>query len=258
MIGSVIAFYLPGGIPVYTYSLLIGLGAVLGLVVIARQSPETEALQRINAGVWACLGALIGGRLAYVLVSWPYFQTRMGESWQVGQGGLSAPGALAGGCLALMVYAFMTKAQAGVLADALLPLLGSLAVSAWLGCWLSGCAYGIPIRAWWAIPAVDEWGQSAPRLPVQFLGALLSLEIVWLMDWMRARLPRPGQASILAVLSLSLQMFAFSFLRVDPAQVWSGVRLEAWAGLGIAAVTSLLILYTLTLDESRTLQGGQS
>ena len=130
-----VAFRLPGGIPVYIFSILIASGAFTGLAWIAWRAPKKEALQRVNAGMWALLGGLLGGRLAYVAVNWYYFQGHPWEIVQVYQGGLTGAGALAGGLALLALYAGLARLPLGTLADGLAPLFAVVAVSAWMGCW---------------------------------------------------------------------------------------------------------------------------
>lgn len=246
----VIAFFLPGGVPVYTFSLLVGLGAGVGLAWVAWRAaglPPTGTVQRVNAGLWTLIGALLGSRAAYVAVNWAYFKTHLGEAPQVQLGGLAWPGALAGGLVFLAIYAALARQPLGVLADALLPLAASLTVSVWLGCWVLGSAYGPPLAAWWAVPARDEGGHLAGRFPTQPLGALLALGLAWLLD-LNWHFRRPGIASGLWLGGFALQLLAISLLRGDPAPGWQGLRLETWAALGFTALAALglLLLYLRT------------
>ncbi len=248
IIYPVIAFYLPGGMPVYLFSLLLGFGAALGLLWVGLQSPTGEALQTVNAGLVALFGGLLAGRLAYVAAHWQYFQSHRGEIPQLFLGGLAWPGALAGGVLAVIIYAALTSQSTGRLLDALLPLLGMVVFSVWLACWLEGCAYGPAAQSWWALPARNEWGVIARRLPVQLIGAVSVILTLLLVDRIRERIPFPGQAGLLVLCVLAVQLFALSFLRADPAPSWRGLHLESWAALGLAACF-LLALAVLSLNQ---------
>jgi membrane protein implicated in regulation of membrane protease activity len=62
------------------------------------------------------------------------------------------------------------------------------------------------------------------------------------------RLPVPGQAALLALVALSAQMFALSFLRADAAPTWQGLHLESWSAL-VLVVCFLLAFVSLTLIE---------
>jgi phosphatidylglycerol:prolipoprotein diacylglycerol transferase len=222
---------------------LIGLGAVLGLAWVAWQAPEKLSLRRIDQGLWLLLGALLGGRLVHVAMAWPYYAGGLLEIPQVWRGGFSGVGALAGALLALTLLAFITRQPLGELADVYLPLAAALSVSAWLACWLDGCAYGGETAAWWGLPARDEWGELKRRLPLQLLAASLTLGLFWLVDRSRTRLQRAGQPACLALLGLGLLNLGISLLRVDPSPIWAGWRPETWAGLsfGLLAIAAFLL-----------------
>ena len=209
-----IAFYLPGGVPVYAFTLVLALGAALGLLWVAWRTPDKEVLYTLDVGLLVLLGGLLGGRAAFVVSNWVYYQSHLLEIFAVHHGGYSWTGALAGGALALILVAAVKQASLGLLADAMLPLLATLTIAGWLGCWLDGCAYGPRTDQWWGFPAINEWGQTALRLPTQLLGAVFTLALFGLLDWSRAwlavrgRSPRPGTFACLGVLLLSLEMFA--------------------------------------------------
>jgi phosphatidylglycerol:prolipoprotein diacylglycerol transferase len=240
MIYTVIAFLLPGGVPVYTFSAILGLATAAGLAWSAWQAPPGRALRLVNAGLWALLGALVGGRAAFVAANWGYFNAHPVESIQVFSGGLSWPGALAGGLLALGFHADLTRQSPGRLADGLLPLAAALSMAVWLACWIDGYAYG-PLASW-GFPTRDEWGDLARRFPTQLLGAVLVLVSFWLVEQYGKRFHRPGQAACLGLLVLSLEFFALSFLRADPSVLFAGLRQEAWAALAFVGTFGLSLL----------------
>ena len=219
---------------------------------VVLSSPQKEAHNRLTAGLWVLFGGLLGARTVFVVQNWPYFQAYPGESVLFFLGGLAWPGALAGGLLALGIYAWINHFPVRSLADALLPLVACLAVSAWLGCWLEGCAYGAATNAWWGLPGRDEWGAASKRVPIQLMGALLTLLVIEVLDWGQKRLHRSGLAAALALLGLSLELFGLSFLRADPAPLWNGVRLDAWAALIFAGIAGVAIIITALLrNEAR-------
>lgn len=224
---------------------MIGLGAVLGLAWVAWQAPEKLALRRIDQGLWLLLGALLGGRLVHVAMAWSYYAGGLLEIPQVWLGGFSGMGALAGALLALMLLAFITRQPLGDLADAYLPLAAALTVSAWLACWVDGCAYGVETTAWWSLPARDEWGELERRVPLQLLAASLTLGLFWLVDRSRTRLRRAGQPACLVLLGLGLLNLGISFLRVDPSPTWAGWRPETWAGFAFGLLAVAVYLLTL-------------
>ncbi len=218
------------------FSLLISLGTLAGLGLIAVRSPKKLTTRYIDAALGVLLSALVVSRLIYALTNWDYFHLHTGEIFQVWLGGLSAPGALLGALLGMLFLRIIQLFFLGPLADGMLPLLGTLSIAAWLGCWSDGTAYGAASSSWFALPAADEWGTVAPRVPVQLLGALLTLGLFTGLEQARMLLRRPGLAASLGLLGWGLIFLGLTFLRADPAQLWSGLRLEAWGALGVIAV----------------------
>ena len=212
------------------------------MVWIAWKSSAEDRVLYLDAGLWALLGALIGGRLAFVLTNFSYFQLNTAEIPLIYLGGFSWPGALLGGLFAIAITAVIYQRPFGALADAMLPLLGTLAVSAWLGCWLDGCAYGQTTDAWWGLPAKDEWGIISTRAPIQLFGALLSASLIGILIWGAARRVSRGVATYLSILGLSAITLLLSFFRVDPSQRWQGLRFDSWAAITLLGLSGLLLL----------------
>lgn len=228
------------------FSVLLGLGVLLGLLLTIWRVPESEASRSFEAALWVLLAALVGGRAMSVWSNFNYYQHHPGEIIQVWQGGLSSMGALVGVVLMIISLAALWKIPAGKLADTLLPLAGALAITAWLGCWVDGCGYGAPSDRWWALPGRDEWGVMANRVPVQLLGATLILILVWFLDWAGKRVSIPGLMAAIGLFGISTVLFCLSFLRSDPSLMWNHLRLDTWGALGWM-IFSLCYLVVLLL-----------
>lgn len=227
------------------FSLLLALAAVLGLAWITFDSSPRLRDASLNAAVLVLLAALIGGRAAYVAPNWPYFQNHLIEIPQVWLGGLAWPGALAGAILGVLVAARVSEFPVAVLADRLMPLLASLAVAVWLGCWVTGCAYGQ--EADWGLPAKDEWGIWKSRLPLQLIGAVLTVASLWSVERFRQRKKNlsSGLTASLGLGLLCLILLGASILRADPYPVYSGLRLETWAAIALLVISILSGFYAI-------------
>ena len=227
------------------FSILIGFGVLAGLILVALRAPVKERLRYVDAAIMTLVGALLGSRIFTVGVNWAYYKDNLGQIFQVWTGGLSGIGALIGGVLTVLILSVWWKISLGVLADALLPLAGTVAMAAWLGCWVDRCSYGPISNAWWAIPARDEWGILSNRIPVQFLGALITLILIWVIDRTANRLPGRGISAALGLFGLSAVIFGLSYLRIDPTPVWNGLRLDAWGALGLMIFSSSIVVVLL-------------
>ena len=229
------------------FSVLLALGIVLGLSWTFLITKKEEQALSLIAGISAVIGALIGGRIAYITVNWDYFQNHFLKIPQVWLGGIAWPGALIGGILAIIVVAWLYGFSVGILVDRLLPLIASLSVAVWLGCWLTGCGYGPEFD--FGLPAKDEWGIWEKRLPVQLMGAFLTIGLFWGIDRFRLReddLP-PGLAGSLGLGGLSLILLGISYLRVDPYPLYNGLRLETWAAwifVSLSILSAIIVYIT--------------
>lgn len=237
-----VAFILPGGVPVYFFSLLIGAGAALGVGWIALQAPEKDRLPYVNAGLWALLGALVGGRIAYVAVNWAYYRQHWIEGFEVYQGGLSWPGALAGGLVMVMIYARRLHKPTGELLWTLFPLLTSMFVFISLACWVDGCAYGQVAVSYLGLPALNELGHQTLRIPAQLIGALSA--VLWLIaiDTQAERLSRQSLTGWASIFGVAVILLVVELLRADPAISVYGTRLSVWAASGFGALALVGIL----------------
>lgn len=230
-----IAFKLFGNINIYTFSLVSAFGAMVGLAAVAWLADDDARSAHLNAGLWALAGVLIGARMLFVAFQWPYYQSRLADIVSINLGGLSWAGALLGGIAAIWMYARFSKKLFAEVADYLIPLFAALSISSWLGCWLSGCAYGHVSTSWWALPAVDEWGVVDGRVPTHLLAMLLIAAVFWVIYSNSLHMQSPGQAASLFLIGFSLSYFMITYLRSDLTPVSAGLRWDAWGALAFGA-----------------------
>jgi prolipoprotein diacylglyceryltransferase len=229
-----VAFYLPGGVPVYAFSLLVGAGASLGMGRVITGAPEERRGRAAAAGFALLLIALAGSRIVYQF-------NHPAAPWGLPLGGLSWGGAMLSGWLALPFAAALAGIPTGRLADLVYPLAATVLTAAWLGCWIDGSAYGPLTDAWYGAAARDDWGNLAVRLPLQLTGALLATVTMAAADLVRSKIPRPGLAAGLWLTAAGLQLWWLQSLRADPVPHFNGYPLNLWAA---GAVTLLGILFT--------------
>jgi prolipoprotein diacylglyceryltransferase len=229
----------------HLFSILLAVGALAGLVLLSWRAPQKERMRYVDSGVLTLIGALVVGRAFSVAVNLNYYSAHPGEILQVWMGGFSGIGALVGGVFAITILAILWRLPLGAFADALLPLAGTLAIAAWMGCWLDACSYGFTSNAWWALPSGDEWGVITNRVPVQLMGAMATLIVIWLLDWGGRRLPVRGSGAAMGLFGMSAVLFGLSYLRADPTPIWNGLRLDAWGALGLMAFSALLLVVLL-------------
>ncbi len=196
----------------------------------------TALYRAVDDALPLSLAALVCGRFAYVAAQWPYFNEHLWQALRFWEGGLSAHGALAG-CLALLAWQGWRQPDGGAAAAdrCAIPLLW-LQLATWIACWRAGCAFGRPVDIGrWPWLAVFDWpdfyGVFLPRIPVQGLGALISLALL-AGAWRFSRQQRPPGELSGAVLFLgALADAGLQLLRGDEAWLWLGQRAALGADL---------------------------
>ena len=236
----------------YRFAFMLSIGVGVGLFWAA--SLSCHFARTVNQGIVFLFGALVGGRLGFVALAWAYFQGHLGEVFEFWRGGFAWFGALGGGLLALLVMTSLTNVSFWGALDDLIPFIGTLHVSVWLGCWLVGIAYGQQTSAWWGLPAVDEFGAVSLRVPLQGMGALGSAVFLGLALYYQHRyklFAYEGIASSLMLAGDAALIFGLSFLRADFSRMWHNIRIDSWAA-GVFFLLSALTFFSRILSGKRT------
>lgn len=220
-----------GPLVLSTYTVLLDLG-ILGCLVWLWQragAHDRPASRWLDAGLAATVGGLLGGRLAFAIANWGYFQFHVLEIFKLWEGGYAWLGAALGGLLGLAIYGRLRR-------EPLLPLLDELALPVtllsalgWFGCVAASCAAGkdvppgtIPFAVNWP----DLYGVILPRLPTQLTGILLSLVAFAILFPQRQAKWPGGLRAALALTLLALIAFLVSLMRGDDMPLVGAWRLD--------------------------------
>lgn len=175
---------------------VIGVGLVLTGLIARRHSLRLDDLLFI--AVAAVPGAVIGGRLGYVLLHLDYYGTHTAAILDPGQGSLKLALAVVGGTSSAAYVAGLLGAPIGTwLRSAALPLLLALGAGK-LAMALGGVGQGQPTDLPWATAylGAGTWGSLAPAVPAHpaqlyeglaALAVLLFLVVALALDALEAR-----------------------------------------------------------------------
>jgi len=236
-----------GSWQIWPYTQRIVAGVALALLWIWMMGPRRGFDRRRLIGlVWLlALGALLGGRLGYVLENVRYFTDRPGDVVAVRQiGGLHGAGAWFGGAFALIVWSRLRGEALFSLLQLILPAALLVAAGAWWGCADAGCAWGQEALSapsalrWLVVDAPDLYHTVKPRYAVQLIAALVALLMAGLAMLF------PGR-SYLFVAGYLLGAAGLGLLRADPAVMIWGYRLDGWMRLALT-----IFLMGLCLKDS--------
>ncbi len=185
-----------GPLTLYSYGLMLALGAGLGLWLLAHLA-EKSGLDRdrvTSLALWVLVSALAGSRLVFVALEPAGFVSQPWRVLFIWEGGLVFYGGVVGGLAAGILLARRWKIKLLTLFDCFGPPLALGQALGRVGCFLAGCCYGLPwengaCAVTFTDPATLASPRGVPLYPTQLFSAgalgLILLFLLWL--WPRRR-----------------------------------------------------------------------
>lgn len=232
-----------GPLAVGWHGLFTALAVILAVLLTAKLAKRRGIAEDdiYSIAIWAVPGGIVGARLFHVIDKIDYYAANPLAIFALNEGGLSVFGALLGGALVGIVYAWYRGLPVARVADLTAPgMLIAQAVGR-IGCTINGDAYGSRTTLPWGVIYTHE-GAFVPRewilngwashpAPVyEILWDLLVLGIIWQF---RGKIKQEGALFVSYLMLYSFGRFFISFVRMD-----SVVAL----GLQQAQIISLLVL----------------
>ncbi len=238
------------GIAVSAYPAMMALGAGVLLWSAWRGAgglglPKQHVL-RLFLLAW--IPAWFGARLFFVI---EHRELLQGETWRwlihPAFGGFSSYGGLLFGLLGAAIYLAAAKLPVARVLDCWVPGLCGFGIFARLGCYLSGCCYGLPTGLPWGVvfpadsPAAQRFGETVAVHPSQLYEiAVLGLIMICLIRWNSGR---PGTRFLRLVVLYSAARLLLDPLRGD-AQIAAGLFSTAqWLSLSVLLASAVLSLF---------------
>ncbi len=185
---------------------------------------------------WCMLWGIIGARIFYIIIEWPYFSENLWEIPMLQKGGLAWQGGFLGGALAGIWFAQSKKLSLKPLLDLAAPYVALGQSIGRIGCFLNGCCYGKPVA--WGIyfPSHD-----ARLYPTQ-LFETISLFVIFLI--LKRAQTKPHQAGFIFVFYLwlaAIERFVVEFYRGDTIPFWYGLTLAQYVAFGVFVIGLVLM-----------------
>jgi phosphatidylglycerol:prolipoprotein diacylglycerol transferase len=241
-----------GKVAIPTYTVLLDLGIILGLVLTYLEGKRLldNGETALDLGLWAVIGAIVGGRIGYVLVNWSAFAENWARALRIWEGGLSFHSAFLGGLAVTGILALLRRRSAKPISFWELGDVVTLGLSlgiafGWAACLMGGCTYGALGKGFGYATLPDIYGVVAPRFATQVVGLAYSL-VLFVGFWLlRGRWPFPGASFLMFLLLYFGGQFFLEFVRGDEALYFGPWRLAQVLDLALAllAAVGLVVLW---------------
>lgn len=179
---------------------------------------------------YGALGAVLGGRLGYVIFYKPleYLANPL-EILKINEGGMSFHGGLLGVILALMLFARKTNKRLLDIGDFVAPLAPIGLFFGRIGNFINQELWGKPTDLPWGM--VFTTADEQPRHPSMLYEAFLEGVLLFIVLWFIAKRPRPaGVLSGLFLIGYGLARVLVEFVRVPDAHL--NYLLFDWVTMG--------------------------
>ena len=230
------------------YSLAIMLGIVAAVLITAHLAKKRgiAAGEIQSLALWVVISGVVGARLFHVIDHWEHYVNN--PSQILGFQGLAIWGALAGGGLALILYAWIRHLPLGRLVDAVVPGLLVAQIIGRVGCIVNGDAYGGITNLPWAfiythpdasIPGIYFGMPTHPYPVYEMIWNAIALVVIWRLG----RHFKKDGLVFLSYLSLySLGRFSLTFMRQENQFFW-GLQEAQIIALLVVVVSVVAMMY---------------
>lgn len=245
------------------YSLAI-MTAILAAVLITSYFGKRKGIPESEITTLALItvfSGLLGARLFHVLDRFNYYVMYPEQILQIQQGGLAIWGGLAGGGIAVIIYARLRHLPLGRLADSLAPALLVAHSIGRIGCTINGDAWGGVTSLPWGFIYTHPNAMIPPNLMGLATHPYPVYEIIWnglallVILYLGRRFKLDGSL-FLSYLSLySLGRFLLSFVRQENSIFW-GLQQAQIVALAVFIVAVAALLFQLRGTKNRLTAGS--
>ena len=243
-----------GPVSIYIYALCIITGIIVALLMTNRRLTQrgAEPWVVVDICLLAVPLAIVGARTYHVLTHWDFYfgaGTDPMRVFYVWEGGIAIYGALIGGAVGAILGCRWTGIRFWTFADALAPGLLLAQAIGRLGNWFNQELFGQPTDLPWGLQ-IDEPNAAIPAglQPDTLFHPTFLYEMLWnllgvvVLLWVSRTLTvHWGKLFALYIIWYSAGRIVWENIRIDPSDVYFGLRTNVWAA--IAGVVLGLVLF---------------
>lgn len=205
-------------IPIYGICFYLGIAIAALVASFICKKVNLPSYEIHYSAVFVMIGAIIGSKLLFILVSYRKIIELNVSLFAVIKGGFVFYGGLMGGFFGLLLYCTIYKIEFLRMCDvytAVLPLGHAVGR---VGCFFAGCCYGRPYNGFGAVTYTSTVGQTpvnTPLLPIQLIEAwcLLTLFVILIFIYMKSK--KTGTPSAVYLCTYAVIRFVLEYFRGD-------------------------------------------
>ena len=240
------------GVHIYYYGVILAFAMAVGTLVadwIGTKYFELKKETIIDLAPYLIIFGIIGARLYYCLMDYHFYLRFPTEILALRHGGISIHGAIAGGFIGLLIYAYRHKMNIKKLCDvSSIGLVLGQAIGRW-GNFFNSEAYGLPTNLPWKLYIAPQYRQipfmnTEYYHPTFLYESILDLSIfgVLLYFSITNRFKKDGNIALIYLILYSLARIAVESIRIDSVRYICGISVAIIASVGIIFLSVILLL----------------
>ena len=251
-------------IPMYGVMCVLGLFfACLTAVLLATKKQKIEFFDFTLDAITTMIGAFIGAKLLFIIVSWgtvvDVFKTLpfLDAMLAIMQGGFVFYGGLIGGAVALFTALMVQKKDFFKTVDIYAVVLPLGHAFGRVGCFFSGCCYGMEYDGWLSFTYSTALDPSTPigvpLLPTQLIeaGVLFVLFAALLIVYLKAP-KHKGLCSLFYAYGYAVMRFVLEFFRADAERgLFLGLSTSQWISVAIFIAATVWLVLTIIKSKKK-------
>jgi phosphatidylglycerol:prolipoprotein diacylglycerol transferase len=207
-----------GEIKIFTYGFMLALAFLSAIYLAGREARRTglPVARFYDLCFYSIIAAIVGSRLLYVLLEYPYFLSHPLEVFVLWRGGLVFHGGLVLAVGVAVYYAYRHGLSWKPTLDAIVVGMPMGQFFGRIGCFMAGCCYGKPTHLPWAVTFADPETLCPihePLHPTQLYEALLALGVFGVVYFFRTRKHYDGQLALMYLCLAGWVRFTVEFFR---------------------------------------------
>ena len=227
-----------GPITIYSYGVMLALAVLVCTYLLSRDAQRYNMSRdaAYDLVFWCILWGIIGARIFYILLVWPYYMNNLLEMFMLQKGGLAWQGGFLGGTLAGVWFVRRKKLSLRPVMDLVAPYIALGQSIGRIGCFLNGCCYGKPVA--WGIYFPTHGARLHPTQLYEMAGLFI---IFLILKYTRDKEHQSGFIFVYYLVLAGMERFIVEFFRADHDILWLQLSLTQFVALGVFTAGLILM-----------------